>query len=58
MTANTTRKRPGTPVAHIRQAVSSKKPLPLAKLAAFPHAAMGRKSSATLLRETRDDERN
>ena len=48
----------GRPVAHIRQVVSSKKPLPLEKLAAFrarmPH---WRKSSATLLREMRDVER-
>ena len=51
--------RRGKPVAHIRQAVSSKKPLPLAKLAAFrTHMPRWRKSSATLLREMRDDERD
>jgi antitoxin (DNA-binding transcriptional repressor) of toxin-antitoxin stability system len=48
----------GKPVAHIRQALPPKKPLPLEKLAAFrarmPH---WRKTSATLLREMRDDER-
>ena len=50
--------RRGRPVAHIRQAVSSKKPLPLAKLAAFrARMPRWRKSSAALLREMRDDER-
>jgi prevent-host-death family protein len=48
----------GKPVAHIRQVVSSKKPLPVEKLAAFrarmPH---WHKASATLLREMRDVER-
>jgi antitoxin (DNA-binding transcriptional repressor) of toxin-antitoxin stability system len=48
----------GKPVARIRQAVPPKKPLPLEKLAAFrarmPHWG---KTSATLLREMRDDER-
>jgi prevent-host-death family protein len=50
--------RRGKPVAHIRQAAPSKKPLPLAKLAAF-RASMPRwsKNSAALLREMRDDER-
>ena len=50
--------RRGRPVAHIRQAVPPKTPLPLEKLAAFrarmPH---WRKDSAMLLREMRDDER-
>jgi antitoxin (DNA-binding transcriptional repressor) of toxin-antitoxin stability system len=49
--------RRGRPVAHIRQAVPPKTPLPLEKLAAFrarmPH---WRKDSAMLLREMRDDE--
>ena len=50
--------RRGRPVAHIRQAVPPKTPLPLEKLAAFrarmPH---WRKDSAMLLREMRHDER-
>ena len=50
--------RRGKPVAHIRQAVPPKIPLPLEKLAAFrarmPH---WRGDSATLVREMRDDER-
>jgi antitoxin (DNA-binding transcriptional repressor) of toxin-antitoxin stability system len=50
--------RHGKPVAHMRQAVPPKKPLPLEKLAEFraqmPHWG---KDSATLLREMRDDER-
>ena len=49
----------GKPVAHIRQAIPPKKPLPLEKLAAFrarmPH---WRKDSASLVREMRDDERH
>jgi prevent-host-death family protein len=48
----------GKPVAHIRPAVSRKKPLPLEKLAAFrarmPH---WRKPSEKLLGEMRDEER-
>ena len=48
----------GKPVAHIRQVVSSKKPLPLDKLAAFrARMPRWRESSATLLREMRDVER-
>ena len=51
--------RDGKPVAHIGQAHSPKRPLPLEKLAAFrarmPH---WRKPSARLLREMRDDERS
>ena len=49
--------RHGKPVAHIRQAVAPKKPLPLEKLTALrarmPH---WRKDSASLVREMRDDE--
>jgi antitoxin (DNA-binding transcriptional repressor) of toxin-antitoxin stability system len=50
--------RHGKPVAHVRQAVPPKKPLPLAELAAF-RARLPRwhKDSAKLLREMRDDER-
>ena len=50
--------RRGKPVAHIRQAVSPKKPLDLIKLAAL-RARMPPwpKDSATLVREMRDDER-
>jgi prevent-host-death family protein len=48
----------GKPVAHIRQAASPKKPLPLEKLAAFrARIPQWRKPSATLLREMRDDKR-
>jgi prevent-host-death family protein len=48
----------GKPVAHIRQVVSSKKPLPLEKLAAFrARMPQWRKASARLLREMRDVER-
>jgi antitoxin (DNA-binding transcriptional repressor) of toxin-antitoxin stability system len=50
--------RRGRPVAHIRQAVPPKKPLPLDKLAAFRARTPGwRKDSAALVREMRDDER-
>lgn len=50
--------RHGKPVAQIRQVVSSKKPLPLEKLAAFrARMPRWRKASATLLREMRDAER-
>jgi len=49
----------GKPVAHIRQVVSPKKPLPLEKLAAFrARMPQWRKPSARLLREMRDDERS
>ena len=48
----------GKPVAHLRQAVPPKKPLPLEELAAFrARMPRSRKSSARLLREMRDDER-
>jgi prevent-host-death family protein len=50
--------RRGKPVAHIRQAVPPKRPLPLEKLAAFrAHMPHWRRDSATLVREMRDDER-
>ena len=49
----------GKPVAHIRQVVSSKKPLPLERLAAFrARMPRWRKASAKLLREMRDVERH
>jgi antitoxin (DNA-binding transcriptional repressor) of toxin-antitoxin stability system len=50
--------RRGRPVAHIRQAVPPKQPLPLEKLAEF-RAGMPRwgEDSATLLRRMRDGER-
>ena len=50
--------RRGKPVAHIRQAEAAKKPLPLEKLAAFrARLPRWRKSSASLRRDLRDDER-
>ena len=50
--------RHGKPVAHVRQAVGPKRPLPIERLAAF-RARMPpwRNDSAILVREMRDDER-
>ena len=50
--------RHGRPVACVRQAIPSKKPLPLEKLAEFrARFPRWRKSSARLVRELRDNER-
>lgn len=49
--------RHGKAIAHIRQALPSKKPLSVEKLTALrARVAPWRKSSATLLREMRDDD--
>lgn len=49
--------RHGKPVAHIRQAVTPKRPLDLEALAAFRATLpLQRRSSAKVLRELRDEE--